>query len=167
MPRGIQHFWLIYLILSNNTQELTPCRFEFKCDTKPMWKYFLSAHRFEPRSLRWTTNPFAKSAMTLLFRLWILRHSLRKKQRDQPYTCSMVLIVPTPSVLSVVSWNIHYLKIWQHLKVTKVKKKYCDADVGKFLVTKFEFDSFGGRLSWAWGQFNNFYCEVVLNLMQI
>ena len=54
-------------ILTNNSQELTPCRFEFKCDTNRRRKYFLSAQRFEPGSLGWTTDTLANSAMLSAF----------------------------------------------------------------------------------------------------
>jgi hypothetical protein len=38
-------------ILTNNAQELTPYRYEFKCDKNRLRKYFLSVSGFEPRSL--------------------------------------------------------------------------------------------------------------------
>ena len=53
-------------ILTNNAQELTPYRFEFKCDTNRIRKYFLSMPRFEPGSLGWMTNALANSTMSLV-----------------------------------------------------------------------------------------------------
>jgi hypothetical protein len=49
-------------LLTNNVQELTPYRFEFKCDTNRI------RIRFEPVSLGWMTDALANSATQLL--LW-------------------------------------------------------------------------------------------------
>jgi hypothetical protein len=52
------YIWL----LINNVQELTPYRFEFKCDTNRTRKCFLSMPRFEPRSPGWMTVALSNSA---------------------------------------------------------------------------------------------------------
>jgi hypothetical protein len=46
MSSGIQDYWPIKNKLTNNAEELTPYRFEFKCDTNI--NVFLPLPRFEP-----------------------------------------------------------------------------------------------------------------------
>ncbi len=76
MSSGIQHYWSIYSILTNNAQELTPYRFEFKSDTNRIRKYFPSMPKFEPGSLLRVTKVLANSATLPLFR----KHCLQKPQ---------------------------------------------------------------------------------------
>jgi hypothetical protein len=51
MPYVIQHYWSLYAYVTNNPQELTPHRLEFKCDTNRIRNYFLSMPSCEPESL--------------------------------------------------------------------------------------------------------------------
>jgi hypothetical protein len=61
MPVFIKHCELNTCIATNNPQELMLYRFEFKCDTSRIRKYFLFVPRSEP--LGWTMNALASSAM--------------------------------------------------------------------------------------------------------
>jgi hypothetical protein len=49
-------------LASLNAQELTPYRFEFKCNTSRKRKYFLFMPRFEPGSLGLTMDALANYA---------------------------------------------------------------------------------------------------------
>jgi hypothetical protein len=59
-------------LLTNNAQELTLYRFEFKRDTNRSRKYFLAMPEFEPRSLRQTTDALTNFATAPLFKISII-----------------------------------------------------------------------------------------------
>ncbi len=54
-------------MLTNNAQELTQYRFEFKCDTKGMRKFSLSVLRFEPALANSATPLLSATLMNKVF----------------------------------------------------------------------------------------------------
>jgi hypothetical protein len=56
---------------------LTPFRFEFKCDTKTIRKYFLSMPRFELGSLGWMMNALVNSATPPLLVVFVFFNRIK------------------------------------------------------------------------------------------
>jgi hypothetical protein len=54
-------------MLTNNGQELTQYRFEFKCGTKGMRKFSLSVLRFEPALANYATPLLSATLMNKVF----------------------------------------------------------------------------------------------------
>jgi hypothetical protein len=84
-------------IFTNSAQELTPYRFEFKCESNRIRKYFLSMPRFQTGSLGWMTAKLANSATSLHKNIcFICVHILCSKfykQHDNCIFCSALDLI--------------------------------------------------------------------------